>query len=56
MDRGWIQFLLVAVPVLSLIGSWLALRAMADRRERKPDVHKARSKVQSKVQSKAESE
>lgn len=50
MDRGWIQFLLVAVPVLSLIGSWLALRAMADRHERKPDVHKARSKVESKAE------
>ncbi len=36
MDKGWIQFLLVVVPVLSLIGSWLALRAVADRRGRKP--------------------
>ncbi len=26
MDRGWIQFLLVVVPVLSLVGTWLALR------------------------------
>jgi len=51
MDRGWIQFLLVVVPVLSLIGSWLALRTMAGRREDRPDVHKARSKVQSKAES-----
>ena len=37
MDQGWIQFLLVAVPLLSLIGSWLALRAVADRHTRKAD-------------------
>ena len=23
MEQGWIQFLLVVVPVMSLIGSWL---------------------------------
>lgn len=34
LSTGWIQFLLVVVPVLSLIGSWLALRAVADRRAR----------------------
>ncbi len=31
MSKEWIQFLLVAVPILSLIGSWLALRGIADR-------------------------
>jgi len=41
MDKGWIQFLLVVVPVLSLIGSWLALRAVADRRTRKPAADEA---------------
>jgi len=41
MDRGWIQFLLVVVPVLSLIGSWLALRAVADRHARQPAANKA---------------
>jgi len=41
MDRGWIQFLLVVVPVLSLIGSWLALRAVGDRRAQKPAENKA---------------
>jgi hypothetical protein len=35
MSTGWIQFLLVVVPVLSLIGSWLALRTMADWQARK---------------------
>ena len=35
MSEGWIQFLMVAVPVLSLVGSWLALRAVADRRQRR---------------------
>jgi hypothetical protein len=34
MNTVWIQFLLVVVPVLSLMGSWLALRAVADRRSR----------------------
>jgi hypothetical protein len=34
MDKGWIQFLLVVVPVLSLLGSWLALKTFADRRPR----------------------
>ena len=27
MSKGWIQFLLVAVPVLGLIGAWATLRA-----------------------------
>lgn len=31
MDKGWIQFLLIVVPVLSLIGSWLALKTFAER-------------------------
>ncbi|MDX9699343.1 MAG: hypothetical protein RBT55_07155 [Rhodocyclaceae bacterium] len=31
MEKGWIQFLLVVVPVLSLLGSWLALKTIADR-------------------------
>lgn len=35
MTTTWIQFLLVVVPVLSLIGSWLALRALADWQTRK---------------------
>jgi hypothetical protein len=35
MNEGWVQFLLVAVPVLSLVGSWLALRAVAGRKARK---------------------
>ena len=34
MSEGWVQFLLVAVPVLSLVGSWLALRVVASRRSR----------------------
>lgn len=29
MSTGWLQFLLVVIPVMSLIGSWLALRAVA---------------------------
>lgn len=45
MERGWIQFLLVVVPVLSLIGSWLALRAIADRRNGKPDDFRAPARV-----------
>lgn len=31
-DKAWVQFLLVAMPVLSLIGAWLALRAAGGRR------------------------
>ncbi|ATE59128.1 hypothetical protein [Thauera sinica] len=34
-DKGWVQFLLVAVPVLSLVGSWLALRAIGGRQDRR---------------------
>ena len=34
-DKAWVQFLLlVAVPVMSLVGSWLALRAVSGRRDR----------------------
>ena len=35
MSEGWVQFLLVAVPVLSLVGSWLALRTVAGRKSRR---------------------
>lgn len=35
MSEGWVQFLLVAVPVLSLVGSWLALRGVARRQARR---------------------
>ncbi|KAI5912373.1 hypothetical protein PA01_19215 [Azoarcus sp. PA01] len=35
MEKGWIQLLLVGVPVLSLIGSWLALRVVAQRGTRR---------------------
>jgi len=31
MEQRWIQFLFVAVPVMSLIGSWLALRGTSMR-------------------------
>lgn len=34
-DQAWVQFLLVGVPVLSLIGSWLALRAAGRLHERR---------------------
>ena len=37
MSEGWVQFLLVALPVLSLVGSWLALRVMAERKARRKD-------------------
>ncbi|WP_162014363.1 hypothetical protein [Aromatoleum aromaticum] len=35
MEKGWIQLLLVGVPVLSLIGAWLALRGVAQRGARR---------------------
>jgi hypothetical protein len=37
MSEGWVQFLLVAVPVLSLVGCWLALRVAAGRKARAKD-------------------
>lgn len=35
MSKGWMQFLFVALPVLSLVGSWLALRTIGERRRRR---------------------
>lgn len=35
MSEGWLQFLFVAVPVLSLIGSWMALRTAGRLTERR---------------------
>jgi len=35
ISKGWVQFLLVAVPVMSLVGSWLALRGVTRRGARK---------------------
>lgn len=35
ISEAWLQFLFVAVPVLSLIGAWMGLRTvdrLADRR------------------------
>jgi hypothetical protein len=40
MTKTWIQFLLVTVPVMSLIGSWLALRVVGDRLTRRKHVRK----------------
>lgn len=37
LSEGWVQFLLVAVPVASLIGSWLALKTVADIRRRREE-------------------
>lgn len=37
LSEGWIQFLFVAVPVLSLLGTWMGLRKagqLVKRRER----------------------
>lgn len=34
MSKGWAQVLFVAVPVLSLVGSWLALRTFGQRRDK----------------------
>ncbi|HMV16460.1 MAG TPA: hypothetical protein PLN96_06245 [Zoogloea sp.] len=37
LPEGWLQFLFVAVPVLSLIGTWMGLRTagrIVERRER----------------------
>ncbi|MCK2128176.1 hypothetical protein MX652_15960 [Thauera aromatica] len=35
-DKGWVQFLLVTVPVMSLVGAWLALRTVGGRVHRRP--------------------
>lgn len=35
MNKGWTQFLLVAVPVLSLVGTWLALKALPGKQQNK---------------------
>lgn len=40
MTKTWIQFLLVTVPVVSLIGSWLALRVVGDRLARRKHARK----------------
>ncbi len=36
-DRAWAQLLFVTVPVLVLVGSWLALRAVGGRGRRGGD-------------------
>ncbi len=35
MNKGWTQFLLVAVPVLSLVGTWLALKTLPGKQQHK---------------------
>ncbi len=50
MEKGWIQLLLVGVPVLSLIGSWLALRAVAQRRTRQSGEFGAERKAITKAE------
>jgi len=37
MNKAWIQVLLVAVPVLSLVGAWLALRGRGSGTDRTPE-------------------
>lgn len=44
MDKTTMQILLVAGPVLSLIGAWLALRRFAPRHEHDPSQHQLEHK------------
>ena len=45
MSEGWLQFLFVAVPVLSLIGSWMALRTAGRLAERRREIQDSYGKV-----------
>jgi hypothetical protein len=40
ISEGWMQFLFVAVPVLSLIGTWMGLRTVGRLSGRRSDVHR----------------
>lgn len=44
MDKTVMQVLLVAGPVLSLIGAWLALKGFAQRDEKYPSQHELERK------------
>ena len=35
LSEGWLQFLFVAVPVLSLVGAWMGLRTAGRLAERR---------------------
>lgn len=35
LSEGWLQFLFVAVPVLSLVGTWMGLRTAGRLAERR---------------------
>ena len=44
MDKTVMQIVLVVGPVLSLIGSWLALKSLAQRDEKYPSQHELERK------------
>lgn len=37
ISEGWLQFLFVAVPVLSLVGTWMGLRTAGRLVQRRDD-------------------
>tara|TARA_R110002049_G_scaffold23508_1_gene83077 strand:- start:76 stop:192 length:117 start_codon:yes stop_codon:yes gene_type:complete len=37
MDKGWLQLLLVGVPVLMFIGAWMTLRHVSRRPDKRKD-------------------
>ena len=37
MDKGWLQLLLVGVPVLMFIGAWMTLRHRSGRSDKRKD-------------------
>ncbi len=37
LSEGWLQFLFVAVPVLSLVGTWMGLRSAGRLTRRQKD-------------------
>ena len=50
MSEGWLQFLFIAVPVLSLIGSWMALRTAGRLAERRNKEEGKRERADSGVE------
>ncbi len=50
ISEGWLQFLFVAVPVLSLVGTWMGLRTAGRLAERRNKEEGKRERADSGVE------
>lgn len=55
ISEGWLQFLFVAVPVLSLVGTWMGLRTAGRLVQRRREEERAASRQEADERGRSDS-